>query len=152
MSLRERFSTEMKEAMKSRQQSRLSTIRLMMAKLKDVDIEARGKGEPAATDTDILSMLAKMIKQRQDSIAVYEQGKRLDLAEIEKEEIKVIEEFMPVALTAEEVSAAIATAIAETGASSIKEMGKIVNYLKERYTGQMDFGQASTAIKAALAS
>lgn len=152
MSLRDRFTESMKEAMKAKQQQRLTTVRMMMAKLKDLDIEARTTEKGKADESDILSMLSKMVKQRQDSITMYEQGGRQDLADNEKAEIAIIEEFLPQQLTTEQVNTAIQQAIAETGASSMKDMGKIMTYLKDRYTGQMDFAKANGQIKTALAS
>ena len=151
MSLRERLSAALKEAMKSREAERTSTLRLISAAIRDRDIAQRGEGNPdGVDDAEILAILGKMVKQRQESARVYEEGARLELAEKELSEIKVIEEFLPRQLTAAEVEAAISEAIAEIGASSIRDMGRVMAVLKARYTGQMDFGAAGPAVKARL--
>ncbi len=137
--------------MKAREAKRLSTIRLINAAIKDRDIAARSEdNNDGVSDSDILGILAKMIKQRIDSAKTYEEAGRLELAEGERGEIKVIEEFLPKQLAPEEVEAAIKSAVEETGATSIRDMGKIMGVLKSKYTGQMDFGKAGAAVKAAL--
>ena len=151
MSLRETINDSLKEAMKAKDQKRVGTLRLITAALKDKDIAARTEtSRELLGDDEILSLLAKMIKQREDSIAAYEAGNRPELAQAERDEIAIIREFMPKQMGADEAKAAIAAVIAETGAASIKDMGKVMSALKERYAGQMDFGKASGQVKDAL--
>jgi uncharacterized protein YqeY len=151
MGLREQINDSLKEAMKAKDQKRVGTLRLVNAALKDRDIAARTETSRALLgDDEILSLLAKMIKQREDSITAYEAGNRPELAAAERDEIAVIREYMPKQMSAEETKAAIAKVIAETGAASIKDMGKVMNALKERFAGQMDFGKASGVVKEAL--
>ena len=149
MSLRERFTQEMKDAMKGGDKARLAAIRMIQAALKDRDIEARGAGKEVSEE-DILALLQKMVKSRQESLAMYEQAGREDLAAQERGEIAVIQTFLPAQMSDEDVKAAIAAAIAETGAASMKDMGKVVGVLKGKFTGQMDFAKASALVKAAL--
>ena len=149
MSLRERFTQEMKDAMKGGDKARLAAIRMIQAALKDRDIEARGAGKEVSEE-DILALLQKMVKSRQESLAMYEQAGREDLAAQERGEIAVITTFLPAQMSDEDVKAAIAAAIAETGAASMKDMGKVVGALKAKFTGQMDFAKASALVKAAL--
>ena len=149
MSLRERFTQEMKDAMKGGDKSRLAAIRMIQAALKDRDIEARGAGKEVSEE-DILALLQKMVKSRQESLAMYEQAGREDLAATERGEITVIQTFLPAQMSDEDVNAAIAAAISETGAASMKDMGKVVGALKAKFTGQMDFAKASALVKAAL--
>jgi uncharacterized protein YqeY len=148
--MRERFTTEMKEAMKAGDKRRLATIRMIQAALKDKDIEARGAGKGQATDEEILALLQKMIKQRQESIAIYDQNNRPELAEGEREEVAVIQTFLPQQLDEAETRTAIEGAIAETGAASMKDMGKVVGALRSKYAGRMDFGRASALVKEML--
>ncbi|HUO88154.1 MAG TPA: GatB/YqeY domain-containing protein [Rhizomicrobium sp.] len=151
MGLREQINDRVKEAMKAKDQKRLGTLRLINAAIKDRDIAARSEtSRELLGDDDLLGLFAKMIKQREDSIAAYEAGNRPELAQSERDEIAVIREFMPRQMSAEETRAAIAKVIAETGAASVKDMGKVMNALKERYAGQMDFGKASAAVKSLL--
>lgn len=151
MDLRDRITTALKEAMKDKDKARLATLRLINAAIKDLDIARRGAdGEAGVTDADILAILAKMTKQRQESVRAYEEGGRLDLAEREAQEIAVIEEFLPRQLSEKEVEAAVDSAITEVGASSIRDMGKIMGHLKDQYAGQMDFGAVSPKVKARL--
>jgi len=151
MGLREQINDRVKEAMKAKDQKRLGTLRLINAAIKDRDIAARSEtSRELLGDDDLLGLFAKMIKQREDSIAAYEAGNRPELAQNERDEIAVIREFMPRQMSAEETRAAIAKVIAETGAASVKDMGKVMNALKERYAGQMDFGKASAAVKSLL--
>lgn len=148
MELRERVNTALKQAMKNKDQARLSTLRLINAAIKDKDIAARGEGkEDGVPDSEVLAILGKMAKQRQESARAYEEGGRLDLAEREMSEIGVIEEFLPRQLEDDEVGAAIDAAIAETGADSIRDMGKVMGVLKSKYTGQMDFGSVGPMVK-----
>ncbi len=142
--MRDRLMQEIKTAMKAQAKDRLGTLRLISAALKDRDLDAEG-GKIA--DADIPAVLQKMVKQRRDSVAIYEEAKRQDLADKEKAEIAVIEEFLPKSLGEDEVKAAIAAAIKESGTTGPKEMGKVMGLLKQKYAGQMDFGKASAAVK-----
>jgi hypothetical protein len=148
--MRDRFATAMKEAMKAGDKRRLGTVRLIQAALKDKDIEARGAGRGQATDEEILGLLQKMIKQRQESMAIYEQNGRPELAQAEREEAEVIQSFLPQQLDDAEIRAAVEAAIAETGAASMKDMGKVVGALRGKYAGRMDFAKASTLVKELL--
>jgi hypothetical protein len=148
--LRERLVDELKLAMKSGDKARVGAVRLIQAAVKDKDIESRGAGRGQASDDEILSVMQKMIKQRQESAAIYAANARPELAETENGEIAVISSFMPKQLTEDEVNAAIAAAISEAGATSMKDMGKVVAVLKAAYAGQMDFAKASGLVKSAL--
>jgi uncharacterized protein YqeY len=149
--MRDTINEALKQAMRDKAKERLSTLRLINAAIKDMDISLRGEGrEEGASDDDILKILAKMVKQRQESARTYEEGGRLDLAEREFEEIKVIEEFLPRQLEETEVVSAIDTAISSVGASSIRDMGKIMGALKSKYTGQIDFAKAGPMVKERL--
>jgi len=151
MGLRDEINDSLKEAMKAKDQKRVGTLRLVNAALKDRDIAARTEtSRELLGDDEILSLLAKMIKQREDSILAYEAGKRPELADAERAEIAVIREFMPKQMSADDAKAAIAKVIADLGATSIKDMGKVMATLKERFAGQMDFAKASGAVKDAL--
>ncbi|MBA1158397.1 GatB/YqeY domain-containing protein [Microvirga mediterraneensis] len=145
--LRERFTAEMKEAMKAGDKGRLGAIRLIQAALKDKDIEARGNGKEPLSDEEILALLQKMVKQRQESITMYEQGGRTELADQEKNEVAVISSYLPQQMDEAETKAAIEAAIAETGAASMKDMGKVVGALRAKYAGRMDFAKASGLVK-----
>ena len=147
--MRSRVMDALKTAMKNKDAERLSTLRLINAAIKDMDIDLRGKGEEDAvvTDADVLGILGKMVKQRQESARAFEEGGRLELAEKEIGEARVIEEFLPRQLSAEEVSEAIDKAIAKVGASSIRDMGRVMGELKAKYTGQMDFGAVGPMVK-----
>ena len=149
MDMRGRVNAALKQAMKDRDALRLSTLRLINAAIKDKDIEARGMGEDAGgvSDEQVLAILAKMTKQRQESARAYEEGGRLDLAEQEQNEIAVIEEFLPRQLSEDEVAAAIEATVSETGAGSIRDMGRVMAALKARYPGQMDFGKVWPMVK-----
>ena len=149
MALREQLSEEMKGAMRARDTARLGALRLMLSTLKDREIALRGDAV-AMTGADELAVLAKMVKQRQESVKLFLEGSRADLADKEQAEIAVIEEFLPKALTGEETEAAIAAAVAEVGAVSVRDMGRVMAVLKGRYTGQMDFGAVGGLIKARL--
>ena len=150
MSLREKLNAAMKDAMKSGDKARLSAVRLINAAVKDRDIEARSAGKERASDEEIVALMQKMIKQRHESAAMYEKGGRPELAAQEQGEIAVISSFMPQQLSESEVAAAIKEAIAATGASSVKDIGKVMAALKERHAGKMDFSKAGPAVKAAL--
>jgi len=145
--LRERFTADMKEAMKAGDKGRLGAVRLIQAALKDKDIEARGAGKEPLSDEEILALLQKMVKQRQESIAMYEQGGRMELAQQEKNEVEVISSYLPKQMDEAETKAAIEAAIAETGAASMKDMGKVVGALRAKYAGRMDFAKASGLVK-----
>jgi uncharacterized protein len=148
---RTRLNEALKEAMRAKNQRALSTVRLILAALKDRDIAARGRGVTDGIQEDeILSMLQTMIKQRRDAIALYEQGGRLELAEQEREEIAIIEGFLPKQLNEGEVREAVNAVIADIGASGIKDMGRTMAELRSRYAGRMDFGKASALVKEAL--
>lgn len=148
--LRERFTADMKEAMKAGDKGKLGAIRLIQAALKDKDIEARGAGKEPLSDEEILALLQKMVKQRQESIAMYEQGGREELAQAEKNEVEVISSYLPKQMDETETKAAIEAAIAETGAASMKDMGKVVAALRAKYAGRMDFAKASGLVKEML--
>lgn len=148
--LREQFTSELKLAMKAGDKRRVETIRMISAALKDKDIEARGSGKEVGED-DILALLQKLVKSRQESMEIYEQNARPELAAQEREEIAVITSFLPQPMSEEEVAAAIKSAIADVGAASIKDMGKVIAELKARHAGKMDFGKVSGLVKAALA-
>ena len=151
MTMRDQLQTALKEAMKAKEVDRLSTLRLINAAIKDREIALRGEGDGGVVDdAAILAILGRMVKQRQESARAYEEGGRLELAEKELAEIGVISEFLPRQLSADEVRAAIAAAIAEAGATSIRDMGKVMGVLKAKYTGQMDFGAVGPKIKERL--
>jgi uncharacterized protein YqeY len=151
MSLREDLTAAVKKAMLAREAERVSTLRMIQAKLKDTDIAARPKGIDAIPDDEIMAMLRSMIKSRRDSVTMYRQGGREELAVKEETEIAVITEFLPQTLEGEALAAAIAEAIAATGATSAKDMGKIVGALKAKHGAALDMGITSAAVKAALA-
>jgi uncharacterized protein YqeY len=148
--LRDRLNEDLKVAVRNKDQRTVCTIRLILAALKDRDICARGRGEEVG-EAQILSILQSMIKQRRDSIALYEQGCRLDLAEQEQQEIAVIQSFLPHQMDPREIDAAVDSVIVEIKAIGLKDMGRVMATLRERFAGQMDFGQASQAAKARLA-
>ncbi|MGH1356909.1 MAG: GatB/YqeY domain-containing protein [Thalassovita sp.] len=151
--MRAKLNAALKQAMKERAAERLSTLRLINAAIKDRDIALRGEGkDEGVADSEILAILGKMVKQRQESARTYEEGGRLDLAERELSEISVIEEFLPRQLGEKEVAKAVDAAIAEIGASSIRDMGKVMGVLKSKYTGQMDFGTVGPMVKNKLSS
>ena len=149
--LREAIQTALNEALKSGQTKRLGTLRLISAALKDKDIAARTKGSgDAINDEDILSMLQTMIKQRQESARMYREAGRDELAQNEDNEIHIIRDFMPAQMDDDAVILAINSVISEVGAASVKDMGKVMGLLKQRFTGQMDFSTASTVVKELL--
>ncbi len=152
--MRERLTQAMKDAMRAKDQKRLTTVRMILAAIKDHDLGIKPvagakAGEPAG-DAEITQILARMIKQRRDSIEAYEKAARPELAQIEKDEITLIEEFLPKQLGEAETRAAVAAAIKEAGAASVKDMGKAMAILKQRYAGQLDFGKASALVKEML--
>lgn len=145
--LREKLVADMKEAMKSGAKAKLGTIRLMNSAIKSADIDARPSGKDAISDAEILQVFAKMIKQRRDSVEQFTQGGRPELAAAEQAEIAVIESYMPKQMSAEEVATVASAVIKEIGAAGIKDMGKVIGVLKEKYAGAMDFGKASGIVK-----
>ena len=152
MGLREDITAALKDAMKAGDKKRLSTLRLMQAAIKDKDINSRTEGHDSAltSDTGIAELFAKMVKQRQDLVAAYEQGNRPELAQAERDEITVIQSFMPKQMNDEEAKAAVADVIKAVGATSVKDMGKVMAELKAKYAGQMDMGKAGGVVKALL--
>ena len=149
--LREQIKAELVAAMKAKDESKISTLRMIGAALKDKDIAARPSGKTdGISDDEILSMFQSMIKQRRESIELYEKGGRADLADKEKKEIEIISSFLPAQMDEEAIKAAIQETIAATGASSMKDMGKVMGALRAKYAGQMDFGKASGLIKSLL--
>lgn len=147
--MREKITADLKTAMKAGDRARVDALRLINAGLKDKDIEARGAGKTLSED-DVLALLQKMIKSRQESLDIYEKNNRPELADKERFEIAVISSYLPSQMSEAEVAEAIHAAVAELGATSIKDMGKVVAALKAKYAGRMDFGKASAVVKAAL--
>jgi len=153
MDLRTRITTALKQAMKDKDAKRLSTLRLVNAAIKDKDIAARAEGnDEGVGEGEVLAILGKMAKQRLESARAYEEGGRLDLAERERDEIEVIEEFLPRQLSEDETKAAVDAVVSETGATSIRDMGKVMGALKAKYTGQMDFGRVGPMLKERLSN
>ena len=151
MDLRTQVTDSLKDAMRAKDADRLSTLRLINAAIKDRDIALRGEGkEETVGDDEVLTILGKMVKQRQESARAYEEGGRLELAEKERAEIVVIGDFLPTQLSAEETEAAIQATIDDLGATSIRDMGKIMGVLKSKYAGQMDFGCVGAKVKGRL--
>jgi uncharacterized protein YqeY len=148
--LRDAINNAVKEAMKAKEERKLSTLRMMNSTIKNADIDARGQGKPPLSDDDLLGVFQKMIKQRQESVELYEKGNRAELAAQERDEITVIQAYLPKQMSDDDVKAAIAAVITETGVASMKDMGKVVAGLKAKYAGQMDFAKASGLVKAAL--
>lgn len=146
MDLRERLNARLKEAMREKDSRRVGTLRLINAALKDQDIALRAEGRTVG-DAEATATMAKMVKQRQESTRAYEEAGRLELAEAEIEEIGIIEEFLPKRLSDEDVALAVNDAIAQTGASSVRDMGKVMGVLKGKYTGQIDFGAVGPMVK-----
>ena len=148
--LRDDINSSLKEAMKAGDARRVSTLRMVNSAIKNADIEARGQGKGPLADEDLLSLFQKMIKQRQESLELYEKGGRPELAQQEREEIEIISSYLPKPLSEDEVKGAIASAIKETRAAGMKDMGKVIGVLRAKFAGQMDFGKASGLVKAAL--
>jgi len=148
--MREQISEGYKAALKAGDKRRTATLRAINAAIKDKDIEARGQGKEPLDDAAVLALLQKMVKQREESLGIYEKAGRDDLAMVEREEIAILSEFLPKGLSDEEVDAAIKAAIEKTGASGGKDMGKVIAALKAEYPGRIDFGKASAKVKAAL--
>ena len=148
--LRDQINDELKQAMKAKDQRRVSTLRMVNSAIKNADIDARGQGKAALADGDLLALFQKMIKQRQESIELYDKGGRADLAGQEREEVAIIQKFLPQQMSEAETRAAIEAAVKETGAAGMKDMGKVIAALRARYAGQMDFGKVSGVVKAML--
>lgn len=148
--MREKFASSLREALKAKDTRRVSTIRLIQAAVKDRDIANRGAGKDPVSDDDIMQILAKMIKQRQESAQIYEEAARLELAQQEREEVDVIRSFLPQQLSDDDVRKACQAVVEETGASGLRDMGKCMNALKSRFAGQMDFSKASGVVKGLL--
>ena len=148
--LRDDINNALKEAMKAKNERAVSTLRMVNSTLKNADIEARGAGKPPLGDAELLGLLQKMIKQRQESVELYQKGGRADLVKQEHEEIAIITGYLPKQMSEAEMAAAIEAAIKETGAAGMKDMGKVIGALKGKYAGQMDFGKASGMVKVKL--
>ena len=149
--LRDDINNAVKEAMKAKEERKLSTLRMVNSTIKNADIDARGQGKPPLSDSELLGVLQKMIKQRQEAIELYDKGGRAELAQREREEIAVISAYLPKQMSEDDVKKAISVIIAETGAAGMKDMGKVISALKAKYAGQMDFAKASGLVKVALA-
>ena len=150
--LRDDINKALTEAMKARNERAVSTLRMVNSALKNADIEARGAGKPALGDAEVLPLLQKMIKQRQELVLLYEKGGRGDLVKQEQEEIAIISAYLPKQMSEAAMAAAIDAAIAETGAAAMKDMGKVIGVLRGKYAGQMDMGKASAQVKAKLSA
>jgi len=148
--LRDNINKALTEAMKARNERAVSTLRMVNSALKNADIEARGAGKPALGDAEVLPLLQKMIKQRQESVLLYEKGGRGDLVKQEQEEIAIISGYLPKQMSEAEMAAAIDAVVDETGAAGMKDMGRVIGALRGKYAGQMDFGKASALVKAKL--
>jgi uncharacterized protein YqeY len=149
--LRDDINTALKNAMKAGDALRVSTLRLVNAAFKNADIEARGQGKGPLGEDEMLSLLQKMIKQRQEAVELYDKGGRAELAQQERDEIAIIAGYLPKQMSEDEVKAAIAAAISETGAAGMKDMGKVIAALKGKFAGKMDFAKASALVKGMLA-
>jgi uncharacterized protein YqeY len=149
--LRDDINNALKTAMKAQDARKVSTLRMVNSAIKNADIEARGGGKGPLGDDELNALMAKMIKQRQESVELYDKGARPDLAGQERDEIAIIASFMPQQMSDDEVKAAVADAVKETGAASMKDMGRVMAALKQRYTGKMDFAKAGGLVKAQLA-
>jgi hypothetical protein len=148
--LRDDINKALTDAMKGKNERAVSTLRMVNSTLKNADIEARGQNKPPLTDADVLPILQKMIKQRQESVELYQKGNRADLVKQEQEEIAIISGYLPKQMSDAEMTAAIEAAIRDAGAASMKDMGKVIGVLRGKYAGQMDFGKASGLVKAKL--
>jgi len=148
--LRDEINTALKDAMKARDERRVSTLRLVNAALKNADLEAQGKGKQALSDEELLGLLQKLIKQRQEAVELYDKAGRTELANRERGEIEIITAYLPKQMSEAEAQAAVAQVIKATGATSIKDMGKVMAALKQGYAGRLDFGKANGLVKARL--
>jgi uncharacterized protein YqeY len=149
--IRDQINEALKEAMKAKNERAVSTLRMVNSSLKNADIEARGAGKEPLGDAEVLALLQKMIKQRQESVALYEKGGRADLVVQEQEEIAIISGYLPKQMSEPEMKAAIEAAVKETGAAGMKDMGKVIGVLRGKYAGQMDMARASAMVKTQLA-
>jgi uncharacterized protein YqeY len=148
--LRDDINKALTEAVKAKNERAVSTLRMVHSSLKNADIEARGAGKPALGDAELLALLQKMIKQRQESVELYQKGGRADLVRQEEEEIAIISGYLPKQLSEAEMKTAIEAAVKETGAAGMKDMGKVIGVLRGKYAGQMDMARASAMVKAQL--
>ena len=148
--LRDDINNALKEAMKARNERAVSTLRMVNSALKNADIEARGAGKPPLGDAEVLPLLQKMIKQRQESVELYQKGNRADLVKQEQEEIAIISGYLPKQMSEADMAAAIEATIKETGATGMKDMGKVIGALRAKYAGQMDMAKASALVKGKL--
>jgi len=148
--MREKFTQALKTAMKNQEKRRVSTLRLILAAIKDRDIASRSEDRDGVTDSEILDILAKMVKQRRESVVTYEEAGRLELANQEQEEIDIISDFLPKQLNDAEIDAAVTKTLEEISAAGLKDMGRTMGALKDRYAGQMDFSKASAVVKSKL--
>ena len=148
--LRDDINKALTEAMKAKDERKVSTLRMVNSSLKNADIEARGGGKQPLGDAEVLSLMQKMIKQRQESVELYKKGNRADLVKQEEEEIAIISGYLPKQMSDAEMAVAIDAAVKETGATGMKDMGKVIGALRGKYAGQMDMGKASAAVKAKL--
>ena len=149
--LRDNINNALKDAMKAKDERKVSTLRMVNSSLKNADIEARGAGKPALGDAEVLPLLQKMIKQRQESVELYKKGNRADLVKQEEEEIAIIAGYLPKQMSEADMTAAIEAAIKDTGAAGVKDMGKVIGALRGKYAGQIDMGKASAVVKGMLA-
>jgi uncharacterized protein len=150
--IRDDINKALTEAQKAKNERAVSTLRMVNSTLKNADIEARGQGKPLLGDAEVLPLLQKMIKQRQESVELYQKGNRADLVKQEQEEIAIIQGYLPMQMSDAEMGAAIEAAIKETSAAGMKDMGKVIGALRGKYAGQMDFGKASGLVKGKLSS
>jgi uncharacterized protein YqeY len=150
LKMRDKFNEALKTAMKAGDKRQVSTLRLILSALKDRDIEARGQGKERTSDDEILQLLQKMIKQRNDSIEAFDKAGRTDLATLEREEKAIIEAYLPSQMSAEETRAAAKAAVAAVGATTVKDMGKVMAELKGKYAGRMDFAKVNAVVKELL--
>ena len=148
--LRDDINNALKDAMKAGEARRVSTLRLVNSSLMNADIEARGQGKPPLTDEELLSLLQKMIKQRQESVELYQKGNRADLVAQEQGEIEIISAYLPQQMAESEIVDTVAALVRETGATAMKDMGRVMTAIKERYAGKLDVGKASAAVKKLL--
>src|SRR5258708_3691172 len=148
--LRDDINNALKGAMKAGDARRVSTLRLVNSGFKNADIEARGQGKPPLSDEELLSLLQKMIKQRQESVELYQKGGRADLVAQEQGEIEIITGYLPKQMTESEIADTVAALVKETGAAAMKDMGRVMAAIKERYAGKLDTGKASAAVKKLL--
>ena len=148
--LRDDINNAVKDAMRAKEERKLSTLRMVNSTIKNADIDARGQGKPPLSDADLLGLFQKMIKQRQESVELYEKGGRAELAAQEREEIAIISAYLPKQMSESEMASAIDAAIKDTGAAGMKDMGKVIGALRGRYAGQMDMAKASGMVKARL--